>query len=465
MTYPPGPENYNAWIGLTWRHAFRLWWDPLVFTRELARDYGDIVFYRLFSYSAYQINHPDLVREILVTKAKSFVRNDRQMSIIRSYVGEGVLTSEGDFWRRQRRIVQPAFSMKATERMASISALETQALAERWREGADVRIHDEMMRLGIRAVSRALFGRLTEGAEEQLADAIVTLSESSFGEISTPLNFPHWLPTPHAARMQAAKSLVQKYVGETIASRRASGEAGDDLVGMLLTATDAQGDGRGMTDQQAHNEALTMFFAGHHTTAACLCWTLYLLATNPVWMRRVRDEARAVLGDRLPTMADANRFPIAQMVLKESMRIYPPAWSLFCREAVEEVELGGYTIPKGGWCFMYPWVLQIDPRYFPEPHRFDPERFLPEREKEIPTGAYVPFGLGGHSCIGQKMSMITLEQMLPLLVRNLDFRLAEGQEVPEPEPTVSLRPKGDIRLIVKPARVFSPALAQTVLAD
>jgi cytochrome P450 len=450
MNLPPGPINYNAGIGLTWRHAFRLWWDPLVFVRELAKEYGDVVFYRLFGYEAYQIYHPDLVREILVTQAKSFIRSERQMGIIKSYVGEGVLTSEGEFWRRQRRIVQPAFAMKAIERMTRIQVEEAAVLLDRWREGAEVHIHVEMIRLTIRAVSRALFGRLTEGAEAELAQAIVKLSESSFGEVSSPIKLPDWLPLPLMLRIKAAKAYVQKYVGETIARRRAAGEAGDDLLGMLLTSVDDQGDGKGMTDQQAYNEALSMFFAGHHTTAACLCWTLYLLATHPQWMRRVRGEAQAVLGERLPTMADMGELPIAMMVLKESMRMYPPAWSLFCREAVEEVELGGYTISKGGWCFMYPWVLQVDPRFFPEPEKFDPERFSPQREKLIPTGAYVPFGLGAHSCIGQKMAMVTMEQMLPLLVRRMDYHLAPGQGEPEPEPTVSLRPKGDIRLIVEP---------------
>jgi cytochrome P450 len=201
MNLPPGPINYNAGIGLTWRHAFRLWWDPLLFVRELAKEYGDVVFYRLFGYEAYQINHPDLVREILVTKAKSFIRSERQMGIIKSYVGEGVLTSEGEFWRRQRRIVQPAFAMKAIERMTRIQVEETAVLLDRWREGAEVHIHVEMIRLTIRAVSRALFGRLTEGAEAELAQAIVKLSESSFGEVSSPIQLPDWLPLPLTLRI------------------------------------------------------------------------------------------------------------------------------------------------------------------------------------------------------------------------------------------------------------------------
>jgi cytochrome P450 len=452
MIYPPGPTNFNAWIGLTWRHGYRLWSEPLAFTRELAREYGDVVFYRVFHHLVYQINHPDLIRDILITRAKSFVRSQWINDIYKGYIGEGVFTMDGDAWKRQRRIVQPAFALAGAEQMRRVAVEETQSLAERWREGAEVRIHDQMMELTIRAVSRALFGRLAEGKEVELAQAIDTLSESLQLEITSIFKLPEWLPLPHIERIRAARALLHGYIDETIARRRA-GEAGDDLLGIILSSLDEQGDGRGMSDYQAHSEAVTMFVAGHHTTAACLSWTLYLLSQHPEWVRRIREEAAERFGGGLPAAADSGKLFAATMVLKESMRLYPPAWALFCREPIEDIELGGYTIPRGSWCFFYPWVLHADPRFFPEPERFDPERFLPEREAQLPAGAYIPFGLGGRSCIGQKMSMAAMEQMLPLLVRGLDFALAPGQGTPEPEATISLRPKGDIRMVVRPAAV------------
>jgi cytochrome P450 len=293
----------------------------------------------------------------------------------------------------------------------------------------------------------ALLGLRDPSLISTVAVAMSRYSLAATQQIMSAVRLPGWFPGSSQSQIERARRQLEPIVDRAIRERRERPSTTPDLLDLLLEAVDEAGDGRGLTDRQARAEAVSMYFAGHHTAAATLTWTLYLLSQSPDVERRLLAEIDGVLGDRPPTTADPARLPYTELVLKESMRIYPPAWSLFCREAVEPVEIGGWPIPRGGWVFIYPWVLHHDQRWFHDPWRFDPERFAPAQAERIPTGAYIPFGLGGHACLGARMAMSALQLMLPALLQRFRYTLAPGQGQPQPEPLISIRPKGDIRMI------------------
>jgi len=413
----------------------------------MAHRYGDVAFYRLFYYDAYQINHPDLVREVLVTKAKSFVKERRVMGVIRDTAGESVLTSEGPTWQRLRRMLLPAFQSSGGLRLAEIGVRHVADLTEQWHDDQPLAVNATMTDLLLRTAGEALLGIRDSSVIATVADAMSRYSMAATAQITSVVRLPGWFPGSSQSQIERARRKLEPIVDAAIRDRRQRPATSPDLLDLLLGAVDESGDGRGLSDRQARAEAVSMYFAGHHTAAATLTWTLYLLSQNPPVERRLFAEIDGVLGDRTPNPADLPRLPYTEQVLKESMRIYPPAWNLFLREAVEPVEIGGYTIPRGGWVFIFPWVLHHDERLFPDPWRFDPERFTPKNAERIPIGAYIPLGLGGHACLGGRMAMAALHLMLPALLQRFRFTLAPGQGEPVPEPLISIRPKGDIRMI------------------
>ena len=424
----------------------------------VARKYGDVVFYRLFIYPTYQINHPDLVREVLVTKAASFQKLTRQQKLIQRITGEGILTTDGPSWVRRRRMMLPAFQSQACQQMAEVAVEQVQQMAPTW-SGQEVGIYCEMTDLMIRTVSRAFFGVSTDAEAIRLGTALHTLGECF-------LDLDHWivrfagvLPFLHKRRREAAQKVLDTHINEAIRQRRDQPEAQRDLLGLLLAAVDVEGDCGRMNEEQVRSEARTMFYAGHHTAAANLTWTLYLLAQHADIHRRLLDEVVSVLDGRPPQFGDLSRLPYTEQVIKESMRLYPPAWTLFARETLEPVEIGGYELPKGAWVFIYPWVLHHDERFFPDPMRFDPDRFAPERAQRIPAGSYIPFGLGSHSCIGGRLAMQTLHLVLPAILQHVDPCLAPEQGPVKLTTSISLRPKGDIRMRLLPRNTVpnSPA--------
>jgi len=460
MRYPPGPTNFNAWCGFTWRHAVGQLSYPLQFTTDLAERYGDLVFYRLFIHRAYQVNHPDLVREVLVTKAASFVKQARQRGLIQRIAGTGILTTDGPEWVRKRRMMLPAFQSSIGQRLAETTVEETQRLCSSWPERGEIGLYRTMTDLMIGAVGRSFFGIETPDEATQIATALHTLGECMLDLDYFLVRLPGWFPSLKERQRREAESVLDNYFDRAIAARR--GQLGNerDLLDLLLAAVDREGDGGRLTESEVRGEARTMFFAGHHTAAACLTWTLYLLATHPEIRQRILAEVDEVLHDSPPTLADLPRLEYTTQVIQESMRLYPPAWALFAREAIEDVEIGGYTLPRGSWVFMYPWVLHRDRRFFPQPLEFRPERFAPDKIELLPTGAYIPFGLGGHNCIGGRIAMTAVQLALPALVQQFDFDLPSGAPQPELHTSISLRPKQDIRMIVRARQASGvPALA------
>ena len=429
----PGPTSH---FGL--RNLARFARDQLAMLDDVARTYGDVARVELLGQQYYLVSHPDDIEAVLVKHARVMLR-DRHSVVLERALGKGLLTSEGDLWKHQRRLMAQAFVPRRIQSYGAAMAGVTGAGLRRWRDGAEINIHQEMSRLTMEVVADVLFGSgLAPEDVETVRHSMETVNEFFANSPEAVVLLPAWVPTPRNRRMNAAVARLDALIYQIIARRRA-GEARDDLLGTLLVA---QGDdGARMTDVQLRDEAMTLFLAGHETTALALAHTLYLLATHPEVAARLHAELDAVLGDRLPGAEDVRALPFTERVLKESMRLYPPAWTTG-REAAEDVEVGGYRIPKGAQILASPWVVQRDARWFPDPERFDPDRWEGQRGKEIPRFAYFPFGGGPRVCIGQHFAMLEATLMLAVIARRWRVALLPGQTLTF-KPSVTLRQAGE----------------------
>jgi cytochrome P450 len=436
--HPPGPRDW--FFGFT--VGLRSLREPLAFFQEMARDYGDIAFVRVGPYRAYVINHPSLIREVLVTRGKSFRKWRAQTRVFRKIDGDGLIGSEGEFWLRQRRLIQKAFHPRRFGRYAeSVVALARRRL-DRWAAGAAIDLDREMSELSLEITGETLFGVDLRDQAAWLRQTAGVLRETFIREFLAPVPLPDWLPLPSKRRMRRAIREMHAFISGIIRDRRASGEDRGDLLSVLLLAVDEQGDGKGMTDGQARAEAVTLFNAGHDSTSAALAWTGYFIARHADVQERLRAEVEAVLGGRAATFDDLPRLPFAEAVVKESLRLCPPTAALFTRQALVEVDLGGYRLAPGSLVSMSPYVTQRDPRWFPEPERFDPDRFAPGRVESIPEYAFIPFGAGPHVCIGNSFAMMEITLVVATVAQRFQLELTPGQENVVPELKVSLRPKG-----------------------
>lgn len=450
--YPPGPKREYFGLPLVRRMRNEL----LEFPTEMARTYGDLVYVPLGPVRAFYVNHPDLVREVLVTRGKSFRKLPRIIDAFRSVDGNGLVLSEGDFWLRQRRLVQPAFSLKRFDGYAKTTVDCARQMVESWRPGAEIEVMAEMRRLALRIVTRTLFGVDIIDAEGQLGAVVEVLSEVITRQTGQIVPIPEWIPTRDHRRKRQAVEVLNDVIRRIIHERRASGQDTGDLLSMLLKAVDEEGDGTGMTDEQARDEAITLFNAGHDTTSAGLVWIWYVLAKNPEVEQKLREEADSVLAGRPATYADMPSLTYTTMVVKESLRMFPPTWALIPRQALEDVPIGEYVIPKGSWCHIYPWVLHHDPRFFPNPDRFDPERFAAGRVESIPQHAYIPFGAGPHVCIGNTFAMMEMVLSVATVVPHFRLVLPANHAPIVPEAYIAVRPRGGLRMRV--AEASQPAL-------
>jgi cytochrome P450 len=441
---PPGPKD--AWFGLGLARRFRR--QPLTFLPELARNFGDLVGFRMGPFRTYFAFHPDLIHEVLAGQAKCFRRWAWQTSVLRQWDGDGLVLSEGDFWRRQRRLVQPAFQPRRFAAYGVAMVAATRRLRDCWEQqaGKSVEIVQTMTGLTLEIIAKVLFGVDVSQEVRDLGQAVAILSDTAMHEMSTPVRLPDWLPLPGKRRKRWAMRYLDETIRRIICARRVSGEDKGDLLSMLLLAADEEGDGKGMTDEQARDEAMVLFLAGHDTTAAALAWVGYLLARHPEVQQRLADEVHTVLGDRDPTADDVARLPYTVAVIKETLRLYPPAWIWFAREAIHAVELGGYTIPRGGIVYVTPWVTQRDPRWFPEPERFDPDRFTPGCTGQLPSCAYFPFGAGPRICVGNAFAMTEMVLVIACLSQRFHLSLAPNQGEADLSPLLALRPRGGVWL-------------------
>jgi cytochrome P450 len=438
---PPGPKNLPI-IG----NLFTFRSNPLVFLSKAAREYGDVVYFRVARQHLYLLNHPDYVREILVTNQNNFVKS-RALQRAKILLGEGLLTSEGQHHLRQRRLVQPAFHR---DRLAGYAAAMSECAVratERWQAGAmDVSI--EMAQLTLSVVAKTLFSADVESEAREIGAAMTSILEM-FKVLLMPFSeFLDKLPLPMIRRFEKARARLDATIYGLIAERRASGVDTGDLLSMLLLAQGEGEDGERMTDQQVRDEALTLFLAGHETGANALSWTWYLLSQHPEVERRLHEEIDAVLGDRPPELADLPQLGYAEMILSEALRLYPPAWAIG-RKAKGDFTLGEFEIPGGSICIVSPYVLQRDARWFQDPDKFDPERWTLEAREGRPKFAYFPFGGGARACIGERFAWMEGVIVMVAIAQKWQFRLEPGQHA-EPLPLITLRVKNGLRMIAEP---------------
>ncbi len=406
---------------------------------DLHRRHGDLVHFRIGPQHVYVVLRADLIRAVLVSHQKAFKKGPG-FEAARIVLGNGLLTSEGDFHLRQRRMLQPAFHRRTVAGYADIMVDEATRLGAAWADGEERDVAADMSGLALRVVSRALFG--AELDEDALAISRDVAEVGEFFDYLTIALFPVLMrsPLPRVRRFRAGIEHLQRETARVIEGRRdAPGDENGDLLSILLAARDVEGDGTGMSDEQIRDEAVTLITAGHETTANGLTWTWYLLGQHPEVEARFHAELDEVLGGRPPTADDATALRYTEAVLLESMRLYPPAWGIE-RRALADQEIGGYVIPAGAAVLMPTFVINRDPRLYPDPLRFDPERFLGEAAAARPDWAYPLFGGGTRKCIGVGFAM--LEAVLVLAELGRRFRLVPDPARPViPQARVSLRPR------------------------
>lgn len=434
---PHGPSS--LWPGRYLRIMQR---EPIPFFHGLARNYGDAVQFRVGRQILIFFNHPDLVREVLVTQHRSFHKS-LVMQRTKVILGEGLLTSEEKFHQRQRRLSQPAFHRERIARYGDEMVRLAARTREEWRDGATVDIHQEMMRLTLAVVAKTLYDADIDDEADEIGSALTDLIEL-FPLLMNPLS-PLLLkfPFPSTLRFRKAIGRLDKTIYGIIEERRRSKEDRGDLLSMLLLAQDTEGDGGVMTDVQLRDEAMTIFLAGHETTANALAWTFYLLAQHPEVAAEVRRVVDEVLGDRLPTAEDYPKLQYIEMVLAESMRLYPPAWAV-SRFAIEDVEVGGWSVPRGAVCIVSQSVLHRDARFWSDPDRFDPYRFTPEAKAARPKLTYFPFGAGTRMCIGEGFAWMEGVLLLATLAQRWEMELLSRDVMPQA--SITLRPRGGISM-------------------
>ena len=409
---------------------------------ELAR-YGDIVGIRVVNFRNIFINHPDLIEEVLVGHPRRYVKG-RVLRANRHVFGEGLLTSEGDFWLRQRRLVQPSFHRARINAYADTMVQYTQRILESWRGGEERDVHQEMMRLTLQIVAKTLFDADVARDAQEVGKSLELLLELGANFRRT-LFVPHWVPTPTNLRIKREIAYIESILYRIISERRASGRDTGDLLSMLLHAQDE--DGSRMTDKQLRDETITLFLAGHETTAASLSWTWWLLAQNPIVEAKLHAELDQILVGRPPSLDDLPHLPYTANVITESMRLYPPAWGL-ARVAIEDHELGGYSVKKGMGVAMAQWVVHRDPRWYDAPEEFRPERWEGDLLKRIPRFAYFPFGGGPRQCIGNSFAVMEATLILATVAQKYRLHLVPNHRV-VPLASITLRPRHGVRVTLE----------------
>lgn len=431
---PPGPKGrivVGALLSLRKR--------PLEFLTEAARKFGDVVYMKMGRVQLYMLSHPDLIEQVLITDNRNFVK-PWLLREAADVLGNGLLTSDGELWMRQRRLMQPAFHRSRILNHAAVMTRRTERMMEEWRDGRELDIHDQMMKLTLDIVAETLFGAEVEDRHAEVGHAL-ELSLQRFVDQLSPLRFLNRLPLPRNIRFRRAVRKLDAIIYSVIDARRKDPDADrNDLLSLLLHAHDDQeGDEGGMSDRQLRDEAVTLFLAGHETTAIALSWTWYLLASAPDVEERLHAELDEVIGDRLPTPEDLPRLRYTEMVLRESMRLYPPAWRIG-REVAQECEVGGYRLPLKAQILICQWIVHRDPRFFADPDSFRPERWEEEGVESLPRFAYFPFGGGGRRCIGDYFAQMEGVLVLATIARRYRIELT-GRPAAEPFPTITLRPR------------------------
>lgn len=424
--------------------AARTFSDPLAAMLGMSKQYGDTYTIRVNDTQMLVVTRPEHLHAVLVEHADAFHKDadytDPNQGLAR-FVGQGLITSDGALWKRQRKLVAPALHARRIMAYAQTMTDYSDAMLEGWESGKKLDIAHEMMTLTIRIVAKSLFDVDMNGeAAQPIFKAMAEIQEMQ-GAISL---LPSWIPTPAELRRRKSLREMDKLVYQIIADRQASGADTGDLLSMLVAARDE--DGNPMETRQIRDEAVTLFLAGHETTANALNWTFTLLAQNPEIEGKLHEELDRVLAGRLPTLADLEQLPYTERVIKESMRLYPPAWSVG-RVAIRDVQIGDYFIPAGMRVSVFTYGTHHSAAFWDEPERFDPDRFSPERESSIPKYAYLPFGGGPRVCIGNHFAMMEAKLILATIASRYVLRLGQGQKVGVAA-RITLNPAGGLPMTV-----------------
>jgi cytochrome P450 len=434
--------------------------DPLRFLTRCAREFGEIVPLQSEGEQFCLLTNPDQITEVLKDRLLFIKAKDTQM--LRGLLGNGLLTSEGDFWQRQRRLSQPIFHQQRINSYGEVMVNYTQRMLQNWQVGQQLNVHDQMMRLTLNIVMKTIFDRDVNDSEaSRIAHALdEAMNWFTVQGKEDADDQPSWLSqglntmaqvfkfgqSESDRRYQAAIAQVDQTLYAMIQQRRSQDTPGHDLLGMLMQVKDAD-DGSRMSDRQLRDEVATMVFAGHETTSNTLAWTWMLLAQHPQVRAKLRQELDQVLSGRTATIADLPKLSYANWIIKEAMRLYPPVTDI-SREATQDCEIGGYRIPQGTTLIISQWVMHRDQRYFTDPETFAPERWANDFEKQLPRGVYLPFGDGPRVCIGKSFALMEAVLILATIAQRFELSLLPDQAI-ELQPSITLRPKQGIQVLLK----------------
>lgn len=424
-------------------HAPRFNADTLAYLLQL-RQYGDFIRLRFGPVTLHLANHPDYVHEMLVTKAASLKKPFFLVSQMDDAVGQGLFTADGELWKRQRKLAQPAFHTKRIVAYGAIMTDYSQRLMQDWQDGMKLDMEKAMTRLTMQIVTKALFASEVDGETDTLSQAMTVILGTINQRNMRAMQIPRWLPTHENRSMRQALSVLDQTIQHFVAERRKSDEDKGDLLKMLMDASDEQG---GMSDKQLRDEVATVFGAGHETTANTLTWTWYLLSQHPEVEAKLHAELAQVLGGRTPSFEDLPQLKYTEQVVKESMRLYPPAFGV-SRQATEDLSIGDYAVKREDALLANIWGMHRDERFFKDAEAFKPERFAPDAESDIPKYAYLPFGAGPRVCIGNAFAMMEARLVLATIAQKFRFQLAPDCRV-APERVFTLRPKYGMQMQVQ----------------
>lgn len=435
-TAPPGPKG-EPFIGNA--RAFVL--EPLGYLQQCARDYGDFLQIRLGTTAIYMLSHPDYIEHVLVTHHKHYTKS-RFTQRRKSLFGNGLIFSEGDFWRRQRRLMQPAFHHKRLDMYSETMVALSRSNSAHWQHGETINIHEEMMLLSLAIVVKTLFDIDTVGDIRAIGKTLDILIDQVSAAAVRPVQFPDWFPTSGNRQYNAALAELNAIITHIIQEHKHREMESTDLLSLLLNAQDE--DGQHMTDKQVRDEVVNLYIAGHETVALALSFTWRLLAEHPEVEAKLHEEVDRVLAGRSPTIADLPNLPYTEYIVTEAMRLYPPVWGVF-RDCALSDEIGGYTLAPKTVVLLSPWVVHHDARFYDEPDMFRPERWEPQAKKPIPRYAYFPFGGGQRLCIGSNFALIESRLILATLAQRWKFALVSNEPL-ELVPSITMRPKQGIFL-------------------
>ncbi len=421
--------------------------DRLGLFLRVTRECGDIGMLDFGPFPGIIVNTPELVHSVLVEHAYDFDKGDFQHKAFRPTLGNGLFISEGDYHRQQRKLMAPSFQPRNIIAYAAAMVAYSEQIQSEWKDGAIIDIGHEMTRLTMSIVGKVLFDADVFTEADELGAAMNTILEHINHTLSKLFPIPFNWPTLRNFRAKRAITVLRSRIQQMIDERRASAEERNDFLSILLNAQEE--DGSHMTNEQIADEALILFAAGHETTATALTWVWYVLAIHPDIHEKLGQELDTVLQGRTPTYADLAQLPYTLQVFKETMRLYPPAYS-FVRVALRDHKIAGYPIRKGETVIMSPYTMHRKAMYFPDPEKFDPERFTPENEKKLPRMAYMPFGAGPRICIGNHFALMEGQLLLATLAQRVTFELMPGQQViPDPGKTITIRPRHNLMMRVK----------------